>query len=351
MLDTVPIGRGGLRAPVVAYGAAALGNLFHALREDAWPAIVPAAWNGGVRLFDVAPHYGLGLAERRLGEALRAFPRNEFLISTKVGRLLEPVEHRGRTDIENLFAVPADHRRVPDYSRDGVLRSIEDSLCRTGLDRIDIVLVHDPDDHEEAALRGAFPALSELRDQGVITSFGAGMNQSGMLRRFIAETDSDVMMVAGRWSLLDQSAGRELLPAAEERGVSILAAGVFNSGILATDSPGEGVRFDYDAAPAHVIARARAIAFIARRHDRTLPELAAQFPLLHPAVSTVVLGAESRGQLERNCALLNRRVPAEVWAELEEEGLIDSNAVNGDTGRAAGVVATPHGRTAQGVIR
>lgn len=316
------IGSGGLAAPPIAYGAAALGNLYQALGEDEWPDIVPAAWAGGVRYFDVAPHYGLGLAERRLGESLRELPRDEVIVSTKVGRLLVPQDAAGRTDIDNLFEVPADHRRVRDYSRDGVLRLIEESLERLGLDRIDIALVHDPDDHEREALEGAFPALGELRDQGVIRSFGAGMNQSGMLTRFVRETDADVMMVAGRWTLLDQSAADDLLPVADERGVTVLAAAVFNSGILATDAPGQGATFDYGLADRAVVERAQEIAGVADRHGRTLPELAAQFPLTHPAVGAIVMGGASAEQVARNSGLVARPVGDDVWDELRERGLI-----------------------------
>ena len=322
--------------PAVGYGAAALGNLYQALPEDEWPSIVPAAWAGGIRYFDVAPHYGLGLAERRLGESLREFPRDEYLVSTKVGRVLVPQDAAGRTDIENLFDVPADHRRVRDYSRDGVLRSIEDSLTRLGLDRIDIVLVHDPDEHEAEALDGAFPALSELRDQGVITSFGAGMNQSGMLARFVRETDADVMMVAGRCTLLDQSALDDLLPAAVERDVTVIAAAVFNSGILATDAPAQGAMFDYGSADPAIVERAQALAGVAHRHGVTLPELAAQFPLTHPAVTTVVMGGASAEQMERNSRLVARPVPPEVWAEIAELGVISPSATSARQAEATG---------------
>lgn len=318
----VAIGRGGLLAPPVAYGAAALGNLYRALDDREWPRIVPAAWEGGVRYFDVAPHYGLGLAERRLGESLRELPREEYIVSTKVGRLLVPQDTEGRSDLDNLFDVPADHRRVRDYSRDGVLRSVEQSLERLGLDRIDIALVHDPDEHEREALEGAFPALSELRDQGVIRSFGAGMNQSGMLTRFVQETDADVMMVAGRWTLLDQSAADDLLPIAREREVTVLAAAVFNSGILATDVPAHDATFDYGPADRSVLARAQAIARVARHHGTTLPELAAQYPLTHPAVGAVVMGGASAEQVARNSRLVARPVAAAVWDDLRDRGLI-----------------------------
>lgn len=209
-----------------------------------------------------------------------------------------------------------------DYSRDGVLRSIEQSLERLGLDHIDIVLVHDPDEHEREALEGAFPALSELRDQGVIRSFGAGMNQSSMLARFVRETDADVMMVAGRWTLLDRSAADDLLPLAAQRGVSVLAAAVFNSGILAMDDPTEGATFDYGPADRSVLERAQAIARAARAHGSTLPELAAQYPLRHPAVAAVVMGGASAEQVARNSRLIARPVAAAVWEELGERGLI-----------------------------
>lgn len=327
--DRVPIGRGGLTAPALGYGAASLGNLHQALAEDAWPEIVPAAWAGGIRYFDVAPHYGLGLAERRLGASLRALPRDEYVVSTKVGRLLVPQDAAGRTDIDNLFAVPADHRRVRDYSRDGVMRSIEESLQRLDLDRIDLVLVHDPDEHEREALDGAFPALSELRDQGVITSFGAGMNQSAMLARFVAATDADVMMIAGRWTLLDQSAADDLLPLALEHKVSVIAAAVFNSGILATDAPTPGDTFDYGPAASAVVERAQAITAVAHRHGSTLPELAVQFPLTHPAVAAIVTGGASAVQVARNSGLVDRPVDEAVWTELCDQGFISLSPERG----------------------
>ncbi|WP_382310094.1 aldo/keto reductase [Herbiconiux sp. UC225_62] len=308
----------------LGYGVAALGNLYEAVPDELWPQCVPAAWDAGIRYFDVAPHYGLGLAEERLGEALAGRPRDEFVVSTKVGRLLEPNPgYAGETDIQNLFDVPATRRRVLDYSRDGVLRSLEGSLERLGLDRIDLLLVHDPDDHVEEALEGAFPALDELRSQGVIGAYGAGMNQSAALTRFVRETDLDVVMLAGRYTLLDQSGATDLLPAALERGVAVIAAAVFNSGLLATDRPSASAHFDYGAVPAAVLERASRLADVAERHGVRLPELAAQFPLRHPAVSTVVLGAATPAQITANAALLAVPVPEGVWAELEQEGLLE----------------------------
>lgn len=319
-----PFGRGGLTVGPIGYGAAALGNLYAARPEDVWPRIVPAAWQAGIRYFDTAPHYGLGLSEERLGAGLRDLPRDEYVLSTKVGRVIEPnPEYRpGQTDIANLFDVPATSRRRRDYSRDGVLRSVEDSLERLGVDRIDVLFVHDPDDFEREALEGAFPALEELRSQGVIRSYGAGMNQTGMLTRFIRETDLDIVMCANRYTLLDPSAERELLPAAQERGVSVAVAAVFASGILATERPRVGATFEYGAASPEIVARVERIADVAERHGTTVPQLAVQFPLRHPAVSTVVLGADAPEQIERNAALADSPVPEAVWEELRAEGLL-----------------------------
>ncbi|GAB3152086.1 aldo/keto reductase [Microbacterium neimengense] len=313
----------------IGYGVAALGNLFTALAEDVWPACVPAAWDAGVRYFDVAPHYGLGLAEERLGASLAAYPRDEYVISTKVGRVLEPdPDGAARTDIANLFDVPATRRRVLDYSRDGVLRSFEQSLERLGLDRIDILLVHDPDAHEREALEGAFPALAELKSQGVIRAYGAGMNQSGMLTRFVEETDLDLVMCAGRYTLLQDAAAHDLLPAARRRGVEVVAAGVFNSGILATARPRSDAHFDYGGVPDEVRRRVERIADLADGWGVTIPELAVQFPLRHPAITTVVLGAASPEQVRANSRLTARPVPEEVWGELAAHGLLPASAVS-----------------------
>jgi D-threo-aldose 1-dehydrogenase len=305
----------------MGYGSAALGNLYSARPEDVWPGIVPAAWEAGIRFFDTAPHYGLGLSETRLGESLRGLPRDQYILSTKVGRLIEPNPgyRPGDTDIANLFDVPSTSRRRRDYSRDGILRSVEDSLARLGVDRIDLLLVHDPDEDEREALDSAFPALDDLRSQGVIRAYGAGMNQSAMLSRFVRETDLDVVMCAGRYTLLDRSAAEDLLPAAEERGVQVVVAAVFNSGLLATERPAAGARFDYGEPSAELVARTNRIADVASAYGVTVPQLAVQFPLRHPAVSTVVLGADTPEQIAANARLLDAPVPDELWAELEGE--------------------------------
>ena len=299
----------------LSFGGAPIGNLGHAISDEQARATVDAAWGAGVRYFDTAPHYGLGLSERRLGAALGGRPRDEYMISTKVGRLLEPAAGGGRDD--EGFDVPATHTRVRDYSRDGVLRSLEASLRRLGLDRVDIVLVHDPDEHYRQALDGALPALDELRAQGVIGAYGAGMNQSAMLTEFVRHTDLDAVLVAGRYTLLDRSAEDDLLPACQERGVAVIAGGVFNSGVLATERPGPGATYDYAPAPPPILARAAELATICEARGVPLPAAAVQFPLRHPAVATVCLGAHTAEQVRRNAHLLEVPVPDALWAELQ----------------------------------
>jgi D-threo-aldose 1-dehydrogenase len=306
-------------------GCAQLGNLYHAISDETAMATVRRAWDEGVRYFDTAPHYGLGLSEARLGVALREFPRDEYVLSTKVGRVLEPnPDGAGARDDEG-FAVPAAYRRRWDFSRDGVLRSLEDSLVRLGLDRVDVVYVHDPDDHFEEAVRGAFPALRELREQGVIGAFGAGMNQAPMLGEFVRRTDLDVVLVAGRYTLLDQPALDELLPLCTERGVTVVAGGVFNGGILATAEPGHV--YDYAEAPAGLVERAARIAEVCARHGVELPEAALALPAAHPAVATVVVGAHDPEQVSVNARRARAVVPPQLWAELIDAGLLRADVV------------------------
>lgn len=321
-----PLGRTGAQVGPLSFGGAGIGNLYREMSDADAGAAVHAALAAGVRYFDTAPHYGLGLSERRLGAALADQPRDSVLLSTKVGRLLVPdPAGAGRQDDEG-FAVPATTRRVRDYSRDGVLRSLEASLRRLGTDRIDVVFVHDPDEYGDEALDGALPALAELRSQGVIGGFGAGMNQWQLLTRFVRHSDLDVIMLAGRYSLLDQSAMNELLPECVTRGVSVVAAGVFNSGILATHRPATGAHYDYEPADAELVARVNRIADVCERHGCTLPQTAAQFPLAHPAVATVCLGARSAEQMARNAALFDSPVPDAVWRDLVDAGLMRADA-------------------------
>lgn len=305
----------------LGFGASVIGNLYRPATDEDAAAAVAAAWDCGVRYFDTAPHYGLGLSERRLGAALRHYPRDQYVVSSKVGRLLVPNENPSGQDSEG-FAVPDTLRRQWDFSRDGVLRSIESTLNRTGLDRVDIVYLHDPDDHWQQAADEAMPALAQLRDEGVVGAIGAGMNQSAMLARFLRETAADLVMLAGRYTLLDQGALEDVLPAALEHHKSVVAVGVFNSGLLANDQPAAGMKYDYQDAPAELIARAKAIAEICERHGTTLPAAAIAFPLAHPAVVNVTLGMRTPQQVARNVGLFRGGVPDALWADLRANGLI-----------------------------
>jgi D-threo-aldose 1-dehydrogenase len=313
-----------LRAPMprAGFGAAQLGNLFRETSDNDAVGAVEAAWEGGIRYFDTAPHYGLGLSERRLGAALAGRPREEVLISTKVGRLLVPSPDSADQADDEGYAVPASVRRVWDFSADGIRRSLEASLDRLGVDRVDIAYAHDPDDHWEAASSSGVPALVALRDQGVVDAVGVGMNQSAMPAEFVRRHDIDLVMLAGRFTLLDQSALDDLLPLAVERGVGIVAAGVYNSGLLSEVRPAPGATYDYRPASTERVDRALRLATICEAHGVDLPTAAIHFPLRHPAVVSVVVGARTAEQARVNVARLATPVPDDLWAELESDGLV-----------------------------
>ncbi|MEU6872967.1 aldo/keto reductase [Streptomyces sp. NPDC046751] len=321
------LGSSAVEVTELSFGAAAIGNLFTAVEPERAAAAVAAAWDEGVRYFDTAPHYGLGLSERRLGEALRDRPRDAYVLSTKVGRVLDPLPAdatgRGGDGLSEGFAVPATHRRRWDFSADGVRRSIGDSLERLGLDRIDIVYLHDPDDHAETAFHEAYPELEKLRAQGVVGAIGAGMNQTAMLTRFLRDTDVDVVLCAGRYTLLDQSALNGLLPEAAARGRSVVVGGVFNSGLLADPRP--GATYDYTAAPLSLLDRALRIKAVTEGHGVPLRAAALHYPLAHPAVAGVLVGTRSPDEVRDAAALLRREIPDELWDELRAEGLLTEN--------------------------
>ncbi|HEU5474895.1 MAG TPA: aldo/keto reductase [Actinophytocola sp.] len=311
--------------PGLGFGGAVIGGLHQWVDEETALAAVNAAWSLGVRFFDTAPHYGLGLSERRLGAALAGRPRSEYVLCTKVGRVLVPSpESAGRRD--ESFDVPADHRRVWDFSAAGVRRSLESSVDRLGVDRVDIVLLHDPDDHWEQAIGEAYPALHELRDQGVVGAIGAGMNQWQMLQRFVAETDLDTVMLAGRYTLLEQTALDSMLPMCVRRGVSVLAAGVFNSGLLAVDRPGPGATYDYTTAPPELRERALRIGEVCAAHGVSVPQAAMAFAAAHPAVAQVVVGIRTAEQMRANAELFRRPVPPGLWPDLVAAGLLRADA-------------------------
>jgi D-threo-aldose 1-dehydrogenase len=316
---TVPLGRSGVRVSRLGLGTAPLGNLFAPVAEADADATVRAALDAGLSYLDTAPHYGLGVAERRLGRVLAGRPRDSFVLSTKVGRLVRPLGPGETADPEGFVAIPPG-RRVWDLSGDGVRRSLAESLERLGLERVDVAFLHDPDDHERQAYEQAFPALAELRAQGVVRAIGAGMNQAEMLTRFVRDLDLDVVLVAGRWSLLDQRALAELLPACAGRGVAVVVGGVFNSGLLADPRP--GATFDYAPAPPELVERAARLAAVCARHGVPLRAAALAFAFGHPAVTSVLVGARSAAEVADAVAMHALPVPAELWAELVADGLL-----------------------------
>jgi D-threo-aldose 1-dehydrogenase len=332
--ELVPLGRTALRVTRLGFGGASIGGLFSPVADDEASATLAHAWDLGIRYFDTAPLYGYGLSERRIGAALQGRSRDAFVVSTKVGRLIRAIDRippdadidrqvfDGREDAFYGRTEPV--RPVFDYSADGVRRSIEESLARLGLERIDIAFIHDPDDHWQAAIEGAYPALHKLREEGLLGAIGAGMNQSAMLARFAREGDFDVFLVAGRYTILDQEALGELLPLCVERGIAVVLGGVMNSGILA--DPRAGSRFDYRPADPALVERARRLAAVCARHGVALKAAAMQFPLAHPAVATLVAGVRRVAHLDDYPAMMRTRIEPELWAELRSEALIPADA-------------------------
>ena len=311
-------------------GAASIGGLFTPVADEAAEAVIRHAWDLGIRYFDVAPLYGYGSAERRLGAGLAGRPRDEFVVSTKVGRLVRAegdllpgadIDRQALGDRDDAYyADTAGRRIVFDYSADGVRRSIEESLERLGLSRVDIAFIHDPEEHWEAAIGQAYPELARLREAGTIGAIGVGLKQSAMLARFAREGDFDAFLLAGRYTLLDQDALPELLPLCLSRGVAVLVGGVMNSGVLADPRP--GAHFDYGPASPEVIERARGLAAACERHGVSLRAAAMQFPLAHPAVTGLIAGVRTIEHLDEYPELLRRPIPAALWDDLRASGLI-----------------------------
>ncbi|HET7421467.1 MAG TPA: aldo/keto reductase [Candidatus Dormibacteraeota bacterium] len=311
-MNRVPLGRTNLQVTQLGLGSAPLGGLFEAVTDDEAHRTVEAAWGAGIRFYDTAPLYGSGLAERRLGAVLRTKPRDEFVLMTKVGRLLRA---DAPPDPDQSFKGTPPLNPVFDFSYDGVMRSVEESLERLGLDRVDVLLIHDPDNHHDEALSGAYRALDRLRSDGTITAVGAGMNQSEMLARFAREAGFDCFLLAGRYTLLDRDGARELLPLCLEHGIAVVAGGVFNSGILA--DPDTQPRFNYRPAPPQLVQRARALRAVCERHGVDIKAAALQFPLRHPAVAAVLIGPRSVAQLEENVQLFETPIPEGLWPEVD----------------------------------
>ncbi len=306
----------------LALGCAPIGNLYQRVAEDDAAATVDAAWAVGIRTFDTAPLYGHGLSETRLGAALRERPRDAYVLATKVGRVLVPDDPSAAPDATIFASTPPVHPEF-DFSHDGVMRSLEDSLGRLCQDRVDLLHVHDPDDHVPEALAGAFPALVRLREEGVVGAIGVGLNDAALAARLVREVDLDWVLLAGRYTLLDQSAAADLLPLCLERGVSVMAAGVFNSGVLADPRP--GATYDYAPASAERLADALRLDELCRRHAVPLAAAALQMPLAHPAVATVLVGARSAHEVEADHALLGHPIPSELWDDLRAAGFLGAD--------------------------
>ncbi|MER5627440.1 aldo/keto reductase [Streptosporangium sp. NPDC002544] len=323
--DRVQLGRTDVQVTRLGLGLAPLAGLYREVGDGQAYATVEQAWELGIRYFDTAPLYGSGLSERRAGQVLAGKPRAEFAVSTKVGRRL--VRSGGREAApdpgdrnDTIWAEPTGVAPIWDFSSEGVLRSYAESLDRLGLERADVLHIHDPDDYYPEALAGALPALVGLRAEGRIGAVSVGMNQADVLADFVRTGEVDCVLLAGRYTLLDQSGLAELLPLAADRGVSVIAGGVYNSGLLADPKP--GATYDYLPAPVDLLARALAVQEICARHDVPLRAAAIQFPLGHPAVVSVVIGARSPAEVADAVAMFSHHIPDRLWQDLRREGLL-----------------------------
>ncbi len=329
-----PLGRSGLAVSCLGLGGAPLGDLYERIPEERAIATLQAAYGSGIRLFDTAPLYGYGLSEHRFGHVLRQQPRDAYVLSTKVGRYLIPsppaMIDRGQ------WAGGLNMRPQFDYSYDGTMRALEQSFQRLGIERIDTVLIHDVDvwthGSQEAfeerfrqAVGGAYRALAELRAAGTVRAIGVGVNEIEPSRRFVTETDIDALMLAGRYTLLEQEPLDDLLPLLERKGVGILLAGPFNSGILAS-GPIAGAKYNYKPAPPEILRKTERIQAVCGRHGVKLAAAAIQFPLGHQVVAAIVPGAVRPEEVVSNIALMTTKIPAELWAELKHEGLLRQEA-------------------------
>jgi D-threo-aldose 1-dehydrogenase len=329
-------GNGGLTFTELGFGTAPIANLYRPVSDAEAEAVLEAAWAAGVRCFDTAPLYGLGLSETRLNRFLRDKPRDDYVISTKIGRLLRVTRPGEERDcIGKFFDVPS-RREVYDYSYDGTLRSLDFSLERLGLDRVDILFAHDLDifNHKtpqalaariDEFMAGGYRALLRLRDEGVIKAFGAGVNEWQPCRTLTERGDFDLFLLAGRYTLLEHEALTEYLPLAMERGIGLVMGGPYNSGILAT-GPRPGAFWFYDVAPPEVLERAARLQAVCQAHGVRLVDAALQFALRHPAVVSVIPGGQGVGEMESNLAAARADIPNALWADMKAQGLIHADA-------------------------
>ena len=322
----------------LGFGAAPLGNLYRAIDPEEAQKTLEAAWKAGIRYYDTAPLYGLGLSETRLNRFLYGKKRKDYVISTKVGRILEVCKPEERTGIGKFFDTPSRKERF-DYTYDGVMRSLEFSLERLGVDSIDIVFAHDVDvfTHKSEAARdahvktlmakktGGYEALVKLRDQKVIKAFGAGINEWQVAETLTRAGDFDIFLLAGRYTLLEQEALNSFLPLCEERGVGIVLGGPYNSGILAT-GPKPGAWYNYDPAPKDILERVRKIEAVCKAHKVKLPQAALRFPLHHPQVVSVIPGGVTPKEVTLNAATMSVKLPKALWKDLKAQGLLRADA-------------------------
>ncbi|MFT5474664.1 MAG: D-threo-aldose 1-dehydrogenase [Kiritimatiellia bacterium] len=330
------LGNGGLTFTELGFGTAPLGNLYKAISDDEARATLDAAWDGGVRYFDTAPLYGLGLSETRLNPFLRDKPRDEYVLSSKVGRLIQACAPEYRAGVGKWFDVPQ-RREQFDYSYDGVMRSFEHSFSRLGVDRIDILYVHDlcvfsHGSKEASDMRieeffGArgYDAMVSLRDQGLIRAIGGGINEWEVCQTLAERGDFDLFLLAGRYTLLEQKALDSFLPLCEARGIGIVTGGPYNSGILATGAK-PGAFYNYDPAPRNIIERVNAIEAVCTDHGVRMVDAAFQFPLLHPSHVTVIPGGQGVPEMKGNLQAAQAEIPAALWAELKAKGLLREDA-------------------------
>jgi len=330
--DTKVNARSGLTFTALGYGGAPIGNYNGVFSDADAQDMVSQAWDQGIRYFDTAPGYGNGLSEHRLGQALRRHDRKELVLSTKVGRVLTPRLDAPSTNGQYLDIPP--FVAGYDYSYDGVMRAVEQSMQRMLTDHFDVLFIHDCDRYTHGsaapelfhqAIVSAFPALESLREQQVVKAIGFGINETDLMIEAIKSTDVDVCLLAGRYTLLEQEPLEELFPICEQQGVGIVLGGVYNSGVLAT-GPISGARFNYAPADANILARARQLQDVCRRHDVPLAAVALQFAYAHPVVVSACIGARDEKQQTRNAELFESSVPGELWDDLRAANLIRSDA-------------------------
>ncbi len=322
-LAKAQIGKTSLRVTRLGLGGAPLGGLFEDVKSDSAVATIRRALELGINFFDTAPLYGHGKSEMWMGKGLAGTAPGSRVLATKVGRVLEPVEPG--TLAKDEFDNPAPFKPVFDFSHEGVMRSFAESLKRLNLDRVDILHIHDPDDHYEEAINGAYPALDQLRREGRIKAVGAGMNQAEMPARFARAGNFDCFLLAGRYTLIDHTGLRELLPLCVEKHISIIIGGPYNSGVLATGAR-PGAKFNYADAPPEILERVRRVEEVCARHQVPMKAAALQFPLAHPAVAAVIPGARSVAELEENFRLISHPIPGDFWADLRKSGIIPPGA-------------------------